>query len=123
VKISEKPLLEVLSDNFLKHAQINTAVVQQEEMDRVVGFEPTTSAMLDLRRASALYLKSNYERRTVLLKSYSRSLKNMYWKAIGGFVILLENYTARWGLTIPPFPYLSSIFIIYVKTNNIVHEA
>jgi hypothetical protein len=32
-----------LSDNYLKQSQINTVVVQQEEMDRV-GVEPTTSA-------------------------------------------------------------------------------
>jgi hypothetical protein len=44
VKIIEKPLLEVLSDNNLKQAQSNAVVVQQEEMDWV-GFEPTTSAM------------------------------------------------------------------------------
>jgi hypothetical protein len=35
---------DILSDNYLKQPQINTVVVQQEEMDRV-GFEPTTSAM------------------------------------------------------------------------------
>ena len=40
----EKPLLEVLFDNFLKQAQFNTVVVQQEKVDRV-RFEPTTSAM------------------------------------------------------------------------------
>jgi hypothetical protein len=38
-------LLLNLSYNHLKQAQINTVVVQQEEMDRV-GVEPTTSAML-----------------------------------------------------------------------------
>jgi hypothetical protein len=45
-------LLLNLSDNILKHAQNNTVVSSQKEMDRV-GFEPTTSAnFLD----SALYL-------------------------------------------------------------------
>jgi hypothetical protein len=36
-------LLMNLSDNYLKHAQFNTVVVQQKEMDRV-GVEPTTLA-------------------------------------------------------------------------------
>ena len=36
-------LLLNLFDNYLKQSQINTVVVQQEEMDRV-GVEPTTSA-------------------------------------------------------------------------------
>ena len=39
-------ILQVLSDNFLKQAQTNTVVVQQEKVDRVGLFEPTTSAML-----------------------------------------------------------------------------
>jgi hypothetical protein len=43
VKFVEKPLLEVLFDNFLEQAQINTVFPTQEEMDRV-GVEPTTSA-------------------------------------------------------------------------------
>jgi hypothetical protein len=38
-------LLAILSDNYLKQAQNDTVVVQQEEMDRV-GVEPTTSASL-----------------------------------------------------------------------------
>jgi hypothetical protein len=33
-----------LSDNYQNQLQNNTVVVQQEEMDRVEGFEPTTSA-------------------------------------------------------------------------------
>jgi hypothetical protein len=40
-----------LSDNYRKQAQNNTVVVQQEKMDRV-GFEPTTSAMLSVKRRS-----------------------------------------------------------------------
>jgi hypothetical protein len=43
-------LLLNLSDNHLKQSQINTVVVQQEEMDRV-GVEPTTSAMPIIIRA------------------------------------------------------------------------
>jgi hypothetical protein len=39
-----RALLLNLSDKRLKQSQINTVVVQQEEMDRV-GVEPTTSAM------------------------------------------------------------------------------
>jgi hypothetical protein len=44
VKISEKPLLEVLYDNFLKQAQFNTVVPSQEENGPGGRFEPTTSA-------------------------------------------------------------------------------
>ena len=43
MKITEKPLLEVLFDNLLKQAQNNTVFPSQKDMDRV-GFEPTTSA-------------------------------------------------------------------------------
>jgi hypothetical protein len=39
-----------LSDNNGKQSQINAVVVQQEEVDRVDGFEPTTAAMPRLRR-------------------------------------------------------------------------
>jgi hypothetical protein len=35
-----------LSDNDLKQAQFNAVVSSQKEMDRVAGFEPTTSASL-----------------------------------------------------------------------------
>jgi hypothetical protein len=35
-------LHELLSDNYLKQSQNNTVIVQQEKVDRVVGFEPTT---------------------------------------------------------------------------------
>jgi hypothetical protein len=52
-----RALLLDLSDNNRKHAQNNTVVVQQEEMDRV-GVEPTTSACSLKPRPTYIHLKA-----------------------------------------------------------------
>ena len=40
----EEVIVEVLSDSYQNHSQSNTVFVQQIKVDRVGGFEPTTSA-------------------------------------------------------------------------------
>jgi hypothetical protein len=55
-----------------------------------VGFEPTTLA------AAALLLYCSLVLKLQLCKEESIAQKNMYWKPIDRFVILLENYTAKY---------------------------
>ncbi|HEX2170445.1 MAG TPA: hypothetical protein VHF65_09110, partial [Nitrososphaera sp.] len=69
-------MLTIFSDNFLKQDQNNTVVYQNNKKGTVVGFEPTTAAMLKFYPESGKPMTHHDDAVKVAPDSYKVVLEN-----------------------------------------------